>query len=781
MIKTLETSQKQAKTKFRIPRSAQDILPVDRVWPDGIFQCGEQFSKSWQFSDINYAISSPEDQLAMFMDYCKLLNALDSGVSAKITINNRLCSSPEEAVSQLLSPPQEDGLNAYRKEYNQLIASRIMQSNHGYRTERYITITVVRRNIAEARQYFARVGTDLATHFAQLSSQATPLDGADRLALLRDFYKSGQPAAAPFDFSGTMRRGHHFKDWFCPQTVEIKPGFLKLDDLYVRTLYLQDYANFIEDKLISELYELPCEMMVSLDLLPIPTDEAVREIQNRLLGVETNITSWQRRQNAANNFSAMVPFDMEQQRTETKEMLSDLTSRDQRLVFGLLTVVLTADSLKQLDTATEQVQSVARKQLCQLTPLTFQQLEGLNTALPYGPRQILAVRTLTTESAAVMLPFHAQEIVMPGGLYYGQNAVSQNIIVADRTALLNGNGWILAASGGGKSTACKNTISQIMMRTHDDILILDPESEYIPLVRAFGGEVITVSATSDVHINLLDMDRDYGENDRPLPEKTEFVLSVFDQLMGSGNVTSQMRSIVGRCLTEVYKDYMRSNYTIAPPTLQDLYKVMRSQPEQEAHDLALSAELISTGPLNVFAHQTNVNTKSRLLSYDIRSLGDQLKPVGMLATLDAILNRVITNWKQGRRTWIFVDEFYLLLKSSYSSEFFYRLWKRIRKYNGLITGITQNVDELLRNDQARLMLANSEFLMLLNQAPTDRDELARLLNISSTQMDYVTNAPAGSGLIKCGGAIVPFENPIPKDSKIYKLITTKPGEAIMPE
>ena len=396
--------------------------------------------------------------------------------------------------------------------------------------------------------------------------------------------------------------------------------------------------------------------------------------------------------------------------------------------------------------------------------------------LPYGLRKIQALRTLTTESTAVLIPFRAQEIMQPNGLYYGQNAVSKNMIVADRRLLLNGNSFRLGVSGSGKSMSAKEEIVQIALSTEDDILILDPESEFGYLTEALGGEVIRISATSDTHINALDMDRAYGDERNPIVSKSEFVLSLFEQLIGDGMVTAKEKSILGRCTEQVYLPYIRNGYKGTPPTLQDFYRLLQMQPEPEAQGLALSSELFITGTLNTFAQYTNVNTQARIIAYDIRELGEQLMPLGMLVTLDAIYNRVIQNWKKGRRTWIFCDEFYILFRYEYSANFFYKLWKRIRKYNGLVTGLTQNVDELLRSDTARLMLANSEFLVMLNQSATGRAELAKLLNISDNQLGYVTNVPAGCGLIRCAGNIVPFTNSFPKDTKLYKLMSTNPSE-----
>lgn len=775
MIKTLTQALKMDKEKFTVPKSVQQALPIKRIWPDGIFQVGNKYSKSFRFSDINYAIASKEDKTEMFLDYSDFLNALDSGATAKITLNNRRINK-DEFERSLLLPMKEDGLDQYRKEYNDMLLSKVSGTSNSIYQERYLTISVHKKNIDEARTYFARVGTDITTHLAKLSSVSEELDAGERLQVFRDFFRAEEPSAFPFDLKAFAKKGHSFKDWICPESMEFKKDYFKINERYGRVLYMQDYASYVKDDMISELCDLSQNLMLSIDILPVPTDEAVREIQNKLLGVETNVTNWQRRQNANNNFSAVVPYDMELQRKETKEMLDDLTTRDQRMMFGLLTMVHMADSKKQLDSDTETLFSVARKHLCQLSTLKWQQVDGLNTALPYGIRKINALRTLTTESTAVLIPFHTQEIMQPGGIYYGQNAVSKNMLVADRRKLLNGNSFRLGVSGSGKSFSAKEEIVALALATEDDILILDPESEFGSLVEALNGEVIRISATSDTHLNAMDMDSAYGNEKNPLIEKSEFILSLFEQLVGAGNLSAKEKSILDRCTADVYRDYMRGGYQGEIPTLKNLYRQLMLQPEDEARGLALSSELFINGSLNTFAQPTNVNTKSRIIAYDIRELGEQLMPLGMLVTLDSIFNRVIQNWKKGKTTWIFADEFYLLFRYQYSADFFYRLYKRIRKYSGFVTGLTQNVEELLKSDTARLMLANSEFLILLNQATTDREELASLLNISDNQLSYITNVGAGHGLIRCSGNIVPFENSFPKNTKLYRLMTTKPGE-----
>ena len=485
MIKTLSKAQKMEREKFRIPCSVQDAIPIRRIFADGIFQVGNQYSKTWSFTDINYAIASKEDKTSMFLDYSELLNALDSGASAKITIYNRRINKAEFEKSVLL-PDKADGLDEYRHEFNKMLTAQVTGTSNSIVRERYLTVSVVKRNADEARSYFARVGTDLVTHLAQLSSVAQELTLTERLHIFRDFFKAGEQAAAEFNIHEHAKRGQYFKDWFCPDSMEFAADHFKLDARYGRVLYLQDYASYIKDSFVSELCDLDRDLMLSIDILPVPTDEAARQLQSTLLGVETNVANWQRRQNANNNFTATIPYDMELQRKETKEMLDDLTTRDQRMMFGLVTLVHLADSKEQLDSDTETLYSTARKHLCQLSTLRWQQKDGLDTVLPYGLRKIQALRTLTTESTAVLIPFRAQEIMQPNGLYYGQNAVSKNMIVADRRLLLNGNSFRLGVSGSGKSMSAKEEIVQIALSTEDDILILDPESEFGYLTEEIG-------------------------------------------------------------------------------------------------------------------------------------------------------------------------------------------------------------------------------------------------------------------------------------------------------
>lgn len=774
MIKTLQKIMKQDKERFIVPKGVQQAIPIRAIWPDGIFRVGNKFSKSYRFEDINYAVASKEDKEAMFLSYSELLNSFDSGATTKITINNRRLNKADFE-SSILIPLKDDRLDEYRREYNRMLLDKATGANSIVQ-DKYVTVSVMKKNIEEARNYFSRIGTDLITHFSHLGSKCVELDATDRLRILHDFFRAGEETDFHFDLSATMRKGHDFKDFICPDTFEFEKDHFRMGNKFGRVIFLREYASYIKDSMVSELCDLNRNMMLSLDIIPIPTDEAVREVENRLLGVETNITNWQRRQNQSNNFSAVVPYDMEQQRKESKEFLDDLTTRDQRMMFAVLTMVHIADSKEQLDSDTETLLTNARKHLCQFSTLTFQQMDGLNTVLPFGLRKIDAIRTLTTESTAVFIPFRAQEISHSGGIYYGQNVISKNMIIANRKHLLNGNSFILGVSGSGKSFTAKREIVNQILSSDDDIILIDPEREYSSLVKAMGGEIIHISATSPNHINAMDMSKDYGDGANPVILKSEFVLSLCEQLIGGQNLGAKQKSLIDRCTASVYRKYLQSNYRDKLPTLQDFHAELLKQSEPEAQEIALAIELFTSGSLNTFAKSTNVDVNNRLICYDILDLGKQLLPIGMLVVLDSILNRITQNRAKGKNTFIIIDEIYLLFQHEYSANFLFTLWKRVRKYGAFCTGITQNVDDLLQSHTARTMLANSEFIVMLNQASTDRIELAKLLNISDLQLSYITNVDAGNGLIKVGSSLVPFTDQFPRNTKLYNLMTTKPGE-----
>ena len=776
-MKTIRNLFKQDKEKFVPPKGVQDCIPIRTIYKDGIFETSKnKYSKCFRFTDINYAVASRADKEAMFLDYSELLNSLDPGATSKITVLNRRLNRVDFE-KNIMIPKANDSLDEYRDEYNNMLMDKALGSNSIIQ-EKFLTISVSKKNYEEAKIYFSRISADLSNHFNQLGSKCIELDATDRLRLAHDFYRIGEENIFTWDMLDNMRKGHSFKDYISPDSFHFEKDYFEMGNKFGRVFFLKDYASYIKDDMVAELTDLNRNLMLSIDIIPIPMDEAIREVENRRLGVETNITNWQRKQNNNNNFSAVIPYDMEQQRQESKEFLDDLTTRDQRMFVCVLTMVLIADNKEQLDLDTESLLSTGRKHLCQLAILKWQQKDGLNTALPFGVRKINALRTLTTESLAVFIPFRVQEINHENGIYYGDNVISKNMIIADRRELLNGNSFILGVSGSGKSFTAKNEIVSIALRDPNaDIIIIDPEREYPKLVETLGGEDIHISATSNNHINAMDMNEAYGDGANPVILKSEFILSLCEHLMGSGNLGPKEKSIIDRCTAKVYRVYQQGNYSGVPPTLQDFREELLKQEEPEAKQIALAIELFTNGSLNTFAKNTNVNTNSRIICYDILDLGKQLLPIGMLVVLDSILNRITANRAKGRNTYIFIDEIYLLFQQEYSANFLFTLWKRVRKYGAYCTGITQNVDDLLQSHTARTMLANSEFIVMLNQAATDRTELAKLLSISDSQMSYITNVGAGQGLLKVGSSLVPFINKFPTDTKLYKLMTTKPGES----
>ena len=619
MIKTLKNLLKQDKERYSVPRKVQDTIPIQRIWKDGIFQVGNRFSKTYKFTDINYLVASREDKETMFLAYSELLNSLDSGATTKITINNRRLNKANFEQS-ILMPMCGDSRDVYRKEYNQMLLDKATGAN-GIIQEKYITISVAKKDIEEARTYFARVGADLISHFAALGSKCMEMNAGEKLRVLHDFYRQGEEAAFHFDPQDMMKKGHDFKDYICPDSMEKNSDYLKLGDKYCRVLFLKDYASYIKDSMVTEFTDFNRNMMLSIDIVPVPTDEAVREVENRLLGVETNITNWQRRQNANNNFSAVIPYDMELQRKESKEFLDDLTTRDQRMMFAVITMVITADDKKQLDSDTETVLSVARKHMCQLATLKFQQFDGLNTVLPIGTRKINAFRTLTTESLAVFIPFKVQEIQDHGGIYFGENVISHNLIMCNKANLLNQSAFLLGVPGSGKSFSAKELIAFLILNTKDDVLICDPENEFGALAAALGEETATVIQD---RLNAMYMVDGYGENN-PIVEKSQFIMSLVEQIDRAG-VGPQQKSIIDRCTALVYQE-AEKNGTVA--TLCDLRNKLLEQPEEKAKEIALSLELFTTGSLDIFGHESTVDLDKRIVVFDIHSLGAQLKPTGL--------------------------------------------------------------------------------------------------------------------------------------------------------
>ena len=771
MRKTLAAANRSERTGFKIPRSVQQSIPIQRVYRDGIWQVNGKYSQTWRFSDINYSLASYEDQRDMFTAYCGVLNSLPTDAVTKITIHNRRLNSSDFQHSVLMRECGDD-LDKYRREYNRVLTEKAAASNNLIQ-DKYITVSVARKSAEEARAFFHRVDADLSKNLGRLDSGAKILDTYERLRIFHDFFRPGEEQFYKFDLDGTMRLGHSFKDYIAPDGMKFLSDHFELGGKVGRVLFMRGYSSYIKDDMITSMADFPRTLVLSIDLLPVPTDEAVRDVQSQIMGIESDITRWQQRQNARNNFTATVPYELEQQRAETKEFLDDLSTRDQRMVYANVTLLHMADTLEQLNADTETLLS---KSLCDFSILRYQQEDGLNTALPYGLRSIDVTRTLTTEAAASLMPFRVQEIQDMGGIYCGINAVSKNLLICNRKNLLNPHGFILGVSGSGKSFTMKEFITFIALATRDDIIIIDAEREYGETSRALHGTVLELSPNSPHHINPLEIARGYGMGENPVAMKSELLMSICEQQMGEGQLGAFHKSIIDRCTASVYHEFIKSGGKTRQPTLSDWRNEVKRQPEREAQELALASELFVEGSLNMFAHETNVDMDNRLIVFDLYEMGEQLKSTALNVTMETIQNRVATNRLAGKYTWIFVDEVYLFFKYYYSAQFLYKAWKRFRKYGAALTAATQNVEECLRSETARLMFANSEFLVLLNQAATDRAELAKLLNISENQMGYVTNVEAGHGLLRVAGSIVPFANEFPRTGELYQLWNTTPTD-----
>ena len=554
LIKSLLAANKSERDRFVIPRSVQQSIPIRCVYSDGIWHVGRKHSRTWRFADINYAAASEEERRSIFLSYCAVLNSLPTDAAAKITIiNHRI--NPVDFQRQILMKERGDELDHYRRESNQILIQRAAESNNLVQ-EKYITLSIPQRK--------------------------RPLTTHDRLRILHDFFRPGEEQYFTFDQTAAIRRGLDFRDLICPDGLAFKAGHFEMGDKVGRVLFLKDYASYIKDEMIADLSDFPRNLMLSIDILPIPTDEAVREIQNRILGIETDITRWQQRQNDKNNFTASIPYELEQLRGETKEFLSDLTERDQRMIFAVVTLVHVADSLEQLDADTEALLSIGREHLCQFSTLRYQQEDGLNTVLPYGLRRVKALRTLTTESAAVLMPFRVQEIQDPGGLPYGVNAISKNLLICERKRLISPHAFYLGVSGSGKSVAMKSTIENVALATNDDIIIIDAEREYGPITRSLGGTVVEISPSSPHHINPMEVADGYGDGENPIAMKSELITSILEQQMGVGRVSGSHKSIIDRCTANVYQNYFRNRGKAPMPLLTDWRNEVLKQVDPEA-------------------------------------------------------------------------------------------------------------------------------------------------------------------------------------------------------
>jgi len=769
--------KKASEPLYKAPKSIQETIEIMKVAENGIFEVARnRFSKCYRFQDINYTTTNEIEQIDIFERYCKFLNSLD--VSFKITINNKN-KDMEQVRDFVFLQDMDDGFNHFRKAYNDIMERKIHEGRQGIEQERYLTITIERKNFEEAKAQFATIEASIHKAFNELGAEIVPLTGNERIKVLHDFYHLGEENSFDFDIKTARKVGADFRNDLCNKMMQFYPDYFKDEKKFCRALFIKKYPSSLSDRFLNEITSLPVHSITSIDVVPIPKDMTTKVLQKKYLGIESDIIKQQRVRNKNNDFSSEISYNKRIEKKEIEEIMDDVRENDQCLYYVAVTIILMADSKEELDSMTETVETIGKRNSVTIEEHYLKQREALNTALPIGVRQVETMRTMLTQSLAVLMPFNVQEINDGCGCYYGINQVSKNINIGNRKKLINGNGFVFGVPGSGKSHFCKMELGQVFLGGEDEIIIIDPMNEYFDIAHTYGGTVVNMSTYTDNYVNPLDMDvwsLDLNDSKGMIREKGEFMLGLCEQCMGE-SLNSRQKSIIDRCVRKLYIEIARSREKYVP-VMSDFYDILMNQPEEEAKDIALSLELFVNGSLNIFNHQTNVDVDNRFTVYGIRDLGTELSPITMLVMMESIQNRIIENGKRGIATWLYIDEFHVLLNSEYSAKYLQQLWKKVRKQGGLCTGITQNVVDLLQNYTATTMLANSEFVALLKQANTDSSKMAEVIGVSEAQLRFVTNTQSGMGLMKCGNVVIPFDNTIEKGTDLYNLYNTNIHEKI---
>lgn len=772
--------KKASEPLYKAPKSIQQTIEIMKVAENGIFEVAKnRFSKCYRFQDINYTTTNETEQIDIFERYCKFLNSLD--VNFKITINNKN-KDMEQVRDYVFLQRQDDGYDGFRRIYNDIMEQKIHEGRQGIEQERYLTITIERKNFEEAKAQFATIEASVHKAFGELGAEIVPLSGNERIKVLYDYYHLGDEGSFDFDIREAKKVGADFRNDLCNGMIQFYPDYFKDEKKFCRALFIKKYPSSLSDRFLNEITSLPVHSITSIDVVPIPKDMTTKILQKKYLGIESDIIKQQRVRNKNNDFSSEISYNKRIEKKEIEEIMDDVRENDQCLYYVSVTVILMADTKEELDSMTETVETIGKRNSVTIEEHYLKQRESLNTALPIGVRQVETMRTMLTQSLAVLMPFNVQELNDKQGCYYGINQVSKNINIGNRKKLINGNGFVFGVPGSGKSFFCKMEMGNVFLSGNDEIIVIDPMNEYFDIAQTYGGTVVNMSTYTDNYVNPLDMDvwsLDLNDSKGMIREKGEFMLGLCEQCMGE-SLNSRQKSIIDRCVRKLYIEIARNREKYVP-IMSDFYEILMNQPEDEAKDIALSLELFVNGSLNIFNHQTNVDVDNRFTVYGIRDLGTELSPITMLVMMESIQNRIIANGKRGVATWLYIDEFHVLLNSEYSAKYLQQLWKKVRKQGGLCTGITQNIVDLLQNYTATTMLANSEFVALLKQANTDSSRMAEVIGVSEAQLRFVTNTSSGMGLMKCGNVVIPFDNTIEKGTDLYNLYNTNIHEKIQME
>ena len=778
--KQIEAAIARANRTDKKGKSAQDSIPYERMWPDGICRISDShYTKTIQFQDINYQLSQNEDKTAIFEGWCDFLNYFDSSIHFQLSFLN-LAASEETFANSISIPPQGDAFDSIREEYTTMLQNQLARGNNGLIKTKYLTFGIDADSIKAAKPRLERIETDILNNFKRLGVAARTLDGKERLFQLHAVFHMDEQLPFQFEWDWLAPSGLSTKDFIAPSSFEFRTGKqFRMGKKYGAVSFLQILAPELNDRLLADFLDMESSLIVSMHIQSVDQVKAIKTVKRKITDLDRSKIEEQKKAVRAGYDMDIIPSDLATYGSEAKKLLQDLQSRNERMFLLTFLVLNTADNPRQLGNNIFQAGSIAQKYNCQLTRLDFQQEEGLMSCLPLGLNQIEIQRGLTTSSTAIFVPFTTQELFQNGkeALYYGINALSNNLIMVDRKLLKNPNGLILGTPGSGKSFSAKREIANCFLLTSDDVIICDPEAEYAPLVERLHGQVIKISPTSTNYINPMDLNLDYSDDESPLSLKSDFILSLCELIVGGKEgLQPVQKTIIDRCVRLVYQTYLNDPRPENMPILEDLYNLLREQEEKEAQYIATALEIYVTGSLNVFNHQSNVDINNRIVCYDIKELGKQLKKIGMLVVQDQVWNRVTINRAARKSTRYYIDEMHLLLKEEQTAAYTVEIWKRFRKWGGIPTGITQNVKDLLSSREVENIFENSDFVYMLNQAGGDRQILARQLGISPHQLSYVTHSGEGEGLLFYGNTILPFIDHFPKDTELYRVMTTKPQE-----
>lgn len=771
---------RRKKVKPAVPRTAQQSIPFQRMFEDGTCRVRSgYYTRTIQFQDINYQLAQQEDKTAIFEEWCSFLNFFDSSIRFELSFMD-LSTDTESFERSICIPFQRDGFDDVRAEYSQMLRQQLAKGNNGLTKTKFLTFGIHGDSMRQAKPRLEHIQNDLLNNFHRLGVLAQPLNGAQRLKLMHDMFHMDGPSRFCFDWKDLAPSGLTVKDAIAPTAFAFKTSrTFQMGGIFGAVSFLSITASDLSDQLLKDLLDMDSSQIVTMHIQSVDQNKAIKTVKRTITELDRSKIEEQKKAIRAGYDMDILPSDLATYGRDAKALLKELQSQNERMFLVTFLVLNTGRTEQELENNVFQASSIAQKHNCSLCRLDYQQEQGLMSSLPLADNQIEIQRGLTTSSTAIFIPFTTQELYQSGkeSLYYGLNSLSQNLIMVDRKKLKNPNGLILGTPGSGKSFSAKREITNAFLVTEDDIIICDPEAEYAPLVQRLKGQVIKISPNSTQFINPMDINSNYSEEENPLALKADFILSLCELVVGGKEgLLPVEKTVIDRCVHLIYRRYFADPRPENMPLLEDLYEALLQQEEKEAHHVATALEIYVKGSLNLFNHRTNVDVNNRIVCYDIKELGKQMKKIGMLVVQDQVWGRVTANRSAGRSTRYYVDEFHLLLKEEQTAAYSVEIWKRFRKWGGIPTGLTQNVKDLLSSREVENIFENSDFVYMLNQAAGDRQILAKQLNISPHQLSYVTHSGEGEGLFFFGNVILPFVDRFPQELELYRIMTTKLGE-----